>query len=162
MLPVRNNSFNTESHNRECTHFGIGHSAYHDNVIKWKHFPRNWPFVRGIHRSPVNSTHKVQWRRALMFSLIPFSLIPFSLIPNKRLSKQWWGWWFETLSSPLWRHCNVLDGNFSNRFLALNINCLMFLYSSPQLKIGTIMMLNYSCNTPGLQPSVKLKVCLCI
>ena len=29
----------------------------HDDVIKWKHFPRNWPFVRGIHRSPVNSLH---------------------------------------------------------------------------------------------------------
>ena len=42
----------------------------HDDVIKWKHFPRNWPFVRGIHRSPVNSTHKGQWRIALMFSLI--------------------------------------------------------------------------------------------
>ena len=26
---------------------------------------------------------------------------------NKRLSKQSWGWWFETLSCPLWRHCNV-------------------------------------------------------
>ena len=37
---------------------------------KWKHFPRNWPFVRGIHRSPVNSPHKGQWRVALMFSLI--------------------------------------------------------------------------------------------
>ena len=24
---------------------------WHDDVIKWKHFPRNWPFVRGIHRS---------------------------------------------------------------------------------------------------------------
>ena len=23
----------------------------HDDVIKWKHFPRNLPFVRGIHRS---------------------------------------------------------------------------------------------------------------
>ena len=42
----------------------------HDDVIKWKHFPRNWPFVRGIHRSPVYSPHKGQWRRALMFSLI--------------------------------------------------------------------------------------------
>ena len=28
------------------------------------------PFVRGIHRSPVNSPHKGQWRGALMFSLI--------------------------------------------------------------------------------------------
>ena len=42
----------------------------HDDVIKWKHFPRNWPFVRGIHRSLVNSPHKGQWRGALMFSLI--------------------------------------------------------------------------------------------
>ena len=41
-----------------------------DDVIKWKHFPRYWPFVRGIHRSPVNSAHKGQWRGALMFSLI--------------------------------------------------------------------------------------------
>ena len=41
---------------------------------RWRHqmetFPRNWPFVRGIHRSPVNSPHKGQWRGALMFSLI--------------------------------------------------------------------------------------------
>ena len=42
----------------------------HDGVIKWKYFPRYWPFVRGIHRSPVDSAHKGQWRRALMFSLI--------------------------------------------------------------------------------------------
>ena len=42
----------------------------HNGVIKWKHFPRYWPFVRGIHRSPVNSPHKGQGRRALMFSLI--------------------------------------------------------------------------------------------
>ena len=42
----------------------------HADVIKWKHFPRYWPFVRGIHRSPLNSPHKGQWRGALMFSLI--------------------------------------------------------------------------------------------
>ena len=51
----------------------IYHRQYifqHDDVIKWKHFPRYWPFVRRIHRSPVNSPHKGQWRGALMFSLI--------------------------------------------------------------------------------------------
>ena len=42
----------------------------HDDVIKSKTFPRYWPCVRGIHRSPVNSAHKGQWRGALMFSLI--------------------------------------------------------------------------------------------
>ena len=30
----------------------------------------------------------------------------FDLRLNKRLSKQWWGWWYETLSRPLWRHHN--------------------------------------------------------
>ena len=30
----------------------------------------------------------------------------FDLRLNKRLSKQPWGWWFETLSWSLWRHCN--------------------------------------------------------
>ena len=38
----------------------------HNDVIKWTHFPRYWPFVRGIHRSPVNSPHKGQWRGALL------------------------------------------------------------------------------------------------
>ena len=42
----------------------------HDDVIKWKHFPRYWPFVWGLNRSRVNSPHKGQWRGALMFSLI--------------------------------------------------------------------------------------------
>ena len=42
----------------------------HDDVIKRKHFLRYWPFVREIHRSPVNSPHKGPWRRALIFSLI--------------------------------------------------------------------------------------------
>ena len=47
----------------------------HD-VIKWKHFPRYWPFVLGIHLSSVNFPHKGQWRGASKFSF------------NKRFSKQ--------------------------------------------------------------------------
>ena len=43
---------------------------YHDDVIKWNHFPPYWPFGPGIHLSPVNSPHKGQWRGSLMFSLI--------------------------------------------------------------------------------------------
>ena len=74
----------------------VGH---HDDGIKWKHFPRYWPFVWGIHRSPVNSRHKGQWRGALMFSLICAWI--------KWLSKQSWGLWLETPSRILWRHCNV-------------------------------------------------------
>ena len=74
------------------------YSKWHDDVIKWKHFPRYWLFVRGIHRSPVYSPHKGQWRGA-------FDVF-FDLRPNKRLSKHLQGWWFETLSCSLWRHCD--------------------------------------------------------
>ena len=52
--------------------------SHHDDIIKWKHFPCNWPFVQG------HSPHKSQWRRTLMFSLM------FSLHLNKRLSKHRW------------------------------------------------------------------------
>ena len=43
---------------------------WHDDVIKGNFFSRCWLFVRGVHRSPVNSPHKYQWRGALMLSLI--------------------------------------------------------------------------------------------
>ena len=69
----------------------------------WRHqmetFSRYWPFVRGIYRSPVSSSHKGQWRGALVFYLCL----------NKWFNKHSWGWWFETPSHPLWRHCNALS-----------------------------------------------------
>ena len=51
-------------------HYRYVWSHTQDDVMKCKHFPRYWPFVRGIHRSPVNSPHNGQWRGALIFSLI--------------------------------------------------------------------------------------------
>ena len=72
--------------------------SLHDDVIKWKYFPRYWPFVRGIHRSLVNSPHKGQWRGALMFSL---NCAWINGWVNLR------GWCFETPSRPLWRHRKV-------------------------------------------------------
>ena len=53
-----------------CCILWVLFDGMHNDVIKWKHFPRYWPFVQGIHRSPVNSPHKGQWRGALMFTLI--------------------------------------------------------------------------------------------
>ena len=75
-----------------------GNAMWHGDVIKWKHFPRYWPFVRGLHQPPVNYPHKCQWHGPLMFSLI--------CTLNIRLSEQSWGWWFKTPSRSLWRHCN--------------------------------------------------------
>ena len=45
-------------------------SLHHDDVIKWKHFPHYWPFVKGIHEWLVDSPPKGQWCGALAFSLI--------------------------------------------------------------------------------------------
>ena len=89
----------------------------HDDIIKWKHFPRYWPFVRGIHRSTVISPHQDHWRGALMFFLISAWIngwvnnreagdLRRNLHLNKRLSKQPWGWLFESLFRPMWRHRN--------------------------------------------------------
>ena len=71
----------------------------HDDVIKWKHFPRNWPFVRGIHRSPVNSPHKGQWRGTLMFSLICVWINGW--VNNREAGD------LRRYRAPSWRHCNV-------------------------------------------------------
>ena len=47
---------------------------FRQEMTWWRHqietFPRYWPLVRGIHRSPVNSPHKGQWCGALLFPLI--------------------------------------------------------------------------------------------
>ena len=67
----------------------------HDDVIKWKRFPRNWPFVPT--QRPVTRSFDVF----------------FDLRLNKRLSKQPWGWWFETPAWSLWRHRNVQSRNIS-------------------------------------------------
>ena len=88
-------------------------SVYHDDVIKWKHFPSYWPFVRGIHRSPVNSTHKAPVTRSFDAELF------FDLHLIRRLSKHSRGWWFETPPRSLWRQCNVhaIWGHFTNILL---------------------------------------------
>ena len=60
----------TRSQRVKSSAYLVAKMARHDDVIKWKQLPRYWPFVRGIHQSPVNSPHKGQWRGALMLSLI--------------------------------------------------------------------------------------------
>ena len=59
---------NSTSSNMPEINMNTGEVNCHDDVIEWKHIPRYWPFVRGIHRSLVNSLHKGQWR---FFSFAP-------------------------------------------------------------------------------------------
>ena len=55
----------------------------------------------------------------------------FDIRLNKRLSKQWWGWWFETCS--LWRHRNVNVSLYLPNLFSRNMHihlwfCLIFWY----------------------------------
>ena len=69
----------------------ISSTDYHDDVIKWKHYPRYWP-----HRWPVVSLYKGQGHGALAFSL--------NCIWKKKT-----GWANNRDADDLialWRHCN--------------------------------------------------------
>ena len=72
----------------------VQNTAAHDDVIKWKYFPRYWPFVRELTGPGEFPTQRPVTRR--------FDVL-FDLRLNKRLSKRPWGWWFETPSHSLWR-----------------------------------------------------------
>ena len=58
--PLPNQSW-SKSFTHTCRHASMG-NVKHDDVIKWKNFPRHWPFVMGI--------QKGQWRGTLIFCLI--------------------------------------------------------------------------------------------
>ena len=99
----------------------------HDDVIKWKYFPRYWPFVRGIRWIPRTNTSDAE----LWFY--------FDLRLNKRLSKQLWSWWFKTPSHPVWRHCIFL-----HYFMALTYSVTSwrtgFAFSKLGMHISTVQM----------------------
>ena len=71
----------------------------YDGAIEWKHFPRYWPFVREVHRSPAQSPETQ--------NLDVF----FDLYPNKLLSKQSSRRWYEPPTCPLWCHCDAYITN---------------------------------------------------
>ena len=89
--------------------------------MTWVHFPHYCPFVQGIHWLPW-WRHQMETFSALLAICAGNSPVPgefptqrpatrsfdvfFDLHLIKRLSKHSWGWWFETLSPPLWRHRN--------------------------------------------------------
>ena len=104
---------------------------YHDDVIKWKHFPRYLPFVKGIHQSqrPVTQCFEVF----------------FDLRLNKLLSKQLRRQCFETPSRSLWRHCNVLLGYDA-------ATCELCYIISESYMMSQLCMINYATvSTPWIR-----------
>ena len=81
------------------------------NVRKLRHYPTWWrhqmetisaKLALCAGNSPVSGEFPSQRPVTRSFDVF------FDLRLNKRLSKQSWGWWFETPSRPLWRQCNEL------------------------------------------------------
>ena len=86
---------------RSCNVTIMNPRFMHDDVIKWKTFSALLALCAV--NSPVTGEFSSQRPETRSFDVF------FDLCLNKRLSKQSWGWWFETPSCPLWRHCNVTD-----------------------------------------------------
>ena len=108
-------------------------SIFNDDVIKWKYFQLKdlqiYNFVSRFTGIWIYSwRHQMKTFSALLATYAGNSPVAgefpaqrpvtrsvdvlFGLRLNKRLSEQSRGWWYETLSRPLWRHCNVrLDGS---------------------------------------------------
>ena len=77
-----------------------------ENIKKtwWRHQMETFSALLAIcaDNSPVSGEFSTQRPVTRSFDVF------FDLRLNKRLSKQSWGWWFETLWRPLWRHRNDL------------------------------------------------------
>ena len=107
----------------------------HDDVIKWKHFflvtGPLWGEFIGHRWNPLTKASEAE----------PWCF--FNLRLNKRLSKQSWGWWFETLRS-LWRHCNESYhehiGALTARSTCLNsVSCVFPIYHLPPCIWGSMI-----------------------
>ena len=92
-----------------------------DNLFAWwRHQMETFSALLAIcaGRSPVTGEFPAQGPVTRSFDVF------FDLCLNKRLSKQSWGWWFETPSRPLWRHSNgmhFLHGTIRDFFLMVKL-----------------------------------------
>ena len=86
----------------------------------WRHQMETFSALLAIwaENSPVTGEFPAQRPATRSFDVF------FDLHLNKRLSKQSWGWWFETPLHPLWRHCNECrnKGVKSNTPLPSNVS----------------------------------------
>ena len=97
-------------------------------VIWWRHqmetFSALLAFSAG--NSPVTGEFPSQRPVTRSFDVL------FDVCLNKRLSKQSWGWWFETLSRPLWRHCNEFRAGPAKALMSSRgmpeLYCIYFLH----------------------------------
>ena len=71
----------------------------------WRHQMETFPVLLAIWEGNSPVTGEFPAQKSVTWSFDVF----FYLRLTKRLSKQWWDWWFKTPSYPLWRHRNMLQ-----------------------------------------------------
>ena len=77
---------------------------WHDlNAPWWRHKMETFSALLAICAGKITGPGVFPAQRPVTRSFDVF----FDLCLNKGLRKPSWGWWFETLSRPLWRHCNA-------------------------------------------------------
>ena len=69
----------------------------------WRHQMETFSALLAIYAGNSPLTGELPTQRPVTPSYCVF----FDLRLNKQVSKQSWGWWFETPSRPLWHHCNA-------------------------------------------------------
>ena len=76
-----------------------------DGLAWWRHLVEIFSALLAIcaGNSPVTGEFLAQSPMTRSFGVF------FDLHLNKRLSKQSWGWWFQTPLRPLWSHCNMIE-----------------------------------------------------
>ena len=82
------------------------HLFWRKYVLKylwWRHQMETFSALLAICAGNSPVTGEIPAQRPVTRSFDVF----FDLHPNKRLSKQWWGWWYKTPSCPLWLYRNV-------------------------------------------------------
>ena len=101
---------------------------YKNNVTRWRHPMETFSALLDIcaGNSPVTGEFRAQRPVTRSFDVF------FDLRLNKRLSKQWWGWLFETPSHPLWRHYNeyTVGWNFLTMHYRYMFLAPRFLYTT--------------------------------
>ena len=120
--------------NHQSLKFFLGFILYKTVVTWWRHQMETFSALLAIWAGNSLFTGEFPTQRPVTRSFDVF----FDLRLNKRLSKQSWGWWFETPLRSVWRHCNEL-GKYEttqsrNTFQEL---CLWFI-------LGNILLMFYS------------------
>ena len=80
-------------------------SIWHRAIAWWRHQMETFSALLALCAGNSPVTGEFPSQRPVTQSFDVF----FDLRLNKRLSKQSWGWWFETPSRSLWRHCNEMN-----------------------------------------------------